>query len=475
MARGTWSETNRPKTPGFYNRMVQLARQTAKNISGVLAMPVKSDWGPTRTVIEVKDSQELKHKFGVNMNFTAFKLGNLALLGNPEKLLLYRLADDSAAKGTASLSNSEVSPAVVMNFETLYPSARNFKLSVSSNILNSSNKDISLYEGTNLLGKVENISGTLQDVLDIINKSTIGDYVVGKLVDGATGTLADVSSVEFTGGNNGTTSITNDDYITAMDAFRSYEFDGFTLDGVSDPALVETVKGWGEDCKKEGLDFLIFESTNEATLNAANQKSKGYNSTLMHNGFAKTLSYDGVDYTMSEAMVHIAALALSKNLKGSICNEKTIFTDVQPRLNRSEVDSALEAGTIVLTMDKKSGKAVIVDDVNTYKDYEKKEDEVLGNIRANRFINTVNKVCAVKAEDDFEGQVTGDETGHTIILSGFKNFFDEWKHLGIISGYTAETDEENQSKAQTDEYFWKWSADYVNVTKRIYSTGNLVG
>ena len=472
MARGTWSETNKPKAPGFYHRMVQKAQETAESISGVLAMPVKSNWGPIKTVTEVSGLQELKHKFGTSMDFTAYKLGRLALLGNPEKLLLYRLADDSAAKGAASLKNSEDTD--VIKFETLYPSDRDFKLSVASNIVNSSNKDISLYEGTTLLGKIENITGTLQEILDIINKSNIGDYVVGKLVDGATGTLADVSSVAFTGGNNGTTSITNDDYISAMEVIRAYEFDGFTLDGVSDPALIATVKEWGDECKKEGLDFLIFSATNETTLNAANQKSKGYNSTLMHNGFAKTLTYDNVDYTIAETMVYVAALALSKNLKGSICNAETIFTDVQPRLKRTEIDSALEAGTIVFTA-KKNGKVVIVDDVNTYKDYEKEEDKVLGNIRAIRFINTVNKICAIKAEDDFEGQVSGDETGHTIILSGFKNFFDEWKKLGIIKGYTAETDEENQATAATDEYFWKWSADYVNVTKRIYSTGNLVG
>lgn len=474
MARGTWDDTNKPKAPGYYHRMVQAAQETAESISGILAMPVKSNWGPIKAVTEVSGLPELKHKFGTSMEFTAYKLGRLALLGNPEKLLLYRLADGSAAKGKASLKNSESEQTAVINFETIYASDRDFKLSVASNIVNSSNKDISLYEGTTLLGKVENISGTLQEILDIINKSTIGDYVVGTLADNATGTLADVSSVAFTGGNNGTTSITNDDYVSAMEAIRAYEFDGFTLDGVSDPALIATVKEWGEECQKEGLDFLIFSATNETTLNAANQKSKGYNSTLMHNGFAKTLTYDKVDYTIAEAMVYVAALALSKNLKGSICNAETIFTDVQPRLKRTEVDSALEAGTIVFTV-KKNGKVVIVDDVNTYKDYEKEEDKVLGNIRAIRFINTVNKTCAIKAEDDLEGQVSGDDTGHTIILSGFKNFFDEWKKLGIISGYTAETDEENQAKAETDEYFWKWSADYVNVTKRIYSKGNLVG
>ena len=126
-------------------------------------------------------------------------------------------------------------------------------------------------------------------------------------------------------------------------------------------------------------------------------------------------------------------------------------------------------------MDNKAGKVRIVDDVNTYKEFEKPEEEVLGCIRANKFINTVNKVSYDKSVAEFIGQVSGDDTGHTIILSGYKNFFDEWKKQGIINGYTVGTDEEYQKNAKTEEYFWKWSAGYVNVTKRIYSTGNLIG
>lgn len=474
MARGIWSDTDKPKAPGYYHRMQQLAQKTAKNISGVLAMPVKSNWGPVKEIVEITGETVLKNTFGNSMNFTAYKLGKLALLGEPEKLLLYRLADSTAEKGKATLKNAESSPEDVIEFETLYPSDRKFKLSVSKNIIDVANYDVNLYEESELIAQAEDIGGTLEEILTSINESNIGKYVVGTLKEGATGTLEEVSSVEFTGGNNGNDGITNEDYLDAMEVFETYEIDGFTLDGVSDAALIQSVKTWANKCKKEGLDFLTFTSTNELTLNAANIKSKNYNDPIMQNGFARKLIYDGREYTIAEAMVYVAALALSKNLKGSICNAVTIFTDVQPRLSRTDIESALEAGTIVFTMTS-SRKVVIVDDVNTYKNFEKEEDKVLGNIRAIRFINTVHKTCAIKAEDDDIGQVSGDDTGHTIILSGFKNFFDEWKKLGIISGYTVETDEERQKTAETDEYFWKWSADYVNVTKRIYSTGNLVG
>lgn len=473
--RGQWNDNNKPEAPGYYSRMVQLAQETSRQISGVLAMPVKGNWGPINEVVEVKNLPDLKEKFGTDMNFTAYKLGRIALMGEPEKLLLIRLAGESAKTGKAFLNNTAEQPQEVIWLETLYPSDRDFRISVSSNIVETSKKDITLYEGTEVLGKIEGITGTLEEIVEEINKSAIGNYAKASLSEGASGELADVSSIEFIGGDNGTDGVSNASYLEAMNTFKAYEIDGFTLDGISDPALIISTIAWAKECKKEGLDFLVFTATNENTLTAANQKSKAYNSPLIHNGFARKLVYDNVEYSIAEAMVYVAALALSKDLKGSICNELTIFTDVQPRLTIPEVQSALKAGTIVFTMDNKAGKVRIVDDVNTYKEFKKPEEEVLGCIRANKFINTVNKVSYDKSVAEFIGQVSGDDTGHTIILSGYKNFFDEWKKQGIINGYTVGTDEEYQKNAKTEEYFWKWSAGYVNVTKRIYSTGNLVG
>lgn len=473
MARGTWSESNMPKAPGFYNRMKQIAQETSNNIQGVLALPVKSNWGQVKTVISIKSLKQLKAAFGESMDFTAYKLGRLALLGSPKEIMLYRLVDSSAATGKATLKNTESAPSNVITLETLYPSDRAFKISVQSNIVNASNKDIILFEGTTQLAKCENISGSLQDIVDKINKSAVGEYVVAKLTLGATGTLANVSATDFAGGNNGTSNIVNSDYVQAMSAFKAYNIDAFALDGVKDPALITTVHEWAKECAIEGLDVLVFSSTGEDTLTSANAKSKEYNSTLMHTGYATTLSYDEVAYTIAEAMVYVAALAVGKNLKESVCNEVTIFEDVQPRLNKTEIENALESGTIVFTIS--NGKVVIVDDVNTYKNYETEEEEVLGNIRAIRFINTVNKSTSLKGEEDYVGKIGNDDTGHTIILCGIKTFFDEWKKLGIISGYSVVTDDELMKDAKVYQYFWTWSANYVDVTKQIFGTGNLIG
>ncbi len=473
MARGTWSESNIPRIPGFYNRMQQKAQESAESIAGVYAMPVKSDWGPIKKVTSINALKVLKSTFGENKELTAYKLGKLALLGKPKELLLYRLADSSAAKGSLMLVNTEGSPASVIKLETLYESARNFRVSVTANINNISNKDITLFEGSTQLAIVENVANNLDVIVESINGSDMCDYIVATKIEGATGTIDNVTTLEFTGGNNGISNITVADYIEAMKAFQAENINGFSLDGVSDKEIIASTIEWINTCREEGVNVLYFSSTNADSISIANAVSKNYNNLAVHNGFATSLKYDGITYTAAEAMVYVGALALSKNLKESICNEVTIFEDVEPKLTRTQLATALECGTIVFTMS--DGKVVILDDVNTYKNYDIEEDEVLGNIRAVRFIDTVNNQTSLKGEKEYVGKISNDDTGHTIILCGIKTFFDVWKSLGIISGYEVVTDDELMKDAKVYQYFWKWSANYVDVTKQIFGTGNLVG
>lgn len=470
MARGTWDETNIPIIPGFYNRMKQKAQDAAMSSQGVLAMPVRSNWGESGKVVEVTSLRELKKAFGESMDFTAYKLGRLALLGSPEKLLLYRVVDENAKRGTVALNNTTDTAAVTLT--TLYETSRKFKITVAENILDSAKIDITLYEDITQLATIEGINNDIDEVITKINNSDFIEYITASKVDGATGTLATISATAFTGGNDGSTTCTSANYLKAMTAFESYDIDGFVFDGVSDKSLLDSAISWKDKCAEFGLDILVFGSTNADSLAAANVVSKNFNDYSMYNGFATTLEYDGVKYTIAEAMVWFAAHALGQKLTESMCNEETIFTDVQPRLTRTQLESALDAGTVVFTVTQ--GKVVVLDDVNTYKDYSSDAEKILGNLRAVRFINIVNKNTSLKGESKYIGKISNDDTGHAIILSGIKNFFDEWVSMGIISSnYTVETDIDLQGSAEPDQFFWKWGADYIEVAKRIFGTGNL--
>ena len=91
MPKGTWSEEKISSLAGIYNRFLTKAQETiAGGKHGVLAMPIRANWGEIGKVVEVTSFSDLTDIFGKNITYSAYRLGKLAFLGGPEKLLLYR-------------------------------------------------------------------------------------------------------------------------------------------------------------------------------------------------------------------------------------------------------------------------------------------------------------------------------------------------------------------------------------------------
>ena len=144
MATGTWNEKEKKEIPGFYNRFkTQAEKSTNKGLKGRLAIPVKANWGEVGKVVTIKnDLRQLKTLFGDDMNYSAYKLGKLALLGNVKELLLYRLVDGNQKKGTLTLKDTTENTAKdVIKLETKYPTSRNFNVTIKSNLVDADKKD----------------------------------------------------------------------------------------------------------------------------------------------------------------------------------------------------------------------------------------------------------------------------------------------------------------------------------------------
>lgn len=469
MATGNWNEKNRPTIPGFYNRFKTKAEERiGTGIHGILAMPVKSDWGPVNKVVSVKSEKDLKREFGENTKFTAYKLGRLALLGNPKELLLYRLANGSEKNGTLTLKNSEQSDYIIL--ETKYPTTRDFNITIRDNLVEQDKKDLILFEQNKILLTVSALSGNAEEIVEKINCNVENTYITAKKANNtATAILENTVNLKFTGGNNGIDGITSEDYLRAMSTFEGYGIDGFALDGVTDQSIQMSVKTWVIKNKDEGINLIaFFGGPREEKIEQANSKSKEFNNEDIVNVFAHA-TYEGVEYTQAEVAVYIAALATGKGLKDSICNEVTIFDDVQPRLSKSEVETALASGTLVLTKD--ADEVIVIDDVNTLKNYPNDKSEVFGSIRAVKFLNAVDGDTALKRKE-FVGKVSNDDTGRTLVLCALKQYFETLAKERIIEkDFIVEVDKNLQETAKSDEFFWRWSAQYVDVMKRIYGTG----
>lgn len=476
MATGTWDEKNKPSIPGWYNRFKNKAQERiGTGIHGILAMPVRANWGPVQLVtpIAVNSTAEkkLKSTFGEDENYTAYRLGKLALLGQPKDLLLYRLTDGSEKVSSLTLKNSETTPVDAIKLDTKYPTTRKFNVTIRTNIADESKIDFLLFEGTKQLFSMSALSGTIDEIVTAINVNVENEYIVASTVTGATGTLASIVNKALTGGNDGIAGITNEHYLTAMSAFEGYGMDGFVLDGVTDQSLQASVKAWVIKNKEDGTNIIAFVGgLSSETIEQANSKSKEFNHEDMINVYGHGF-YEDVEYTQSEIAVYIAALATGKGLKDSICNAVTIFDDVQPRLSKTEIETALAAGTLVLAKD--VDDVIIVDDVNTFKNYTDEKGEVFGTLRAIKFMNAVDGDTSIKRKD-FVGQTTNGDTGRALIICALKQYFETLFNAGVIKeNFTVEIDTELQATAASDEFYWKWDAVYLDVIKKVYGTGNV--
>lgn len=475
MSTGRWSETNKPEIPGFYNRFKTAAEETIKNgTSGTLALTVKANWGPIKEPYSISDDAEntLKQVFGSDPNYTAYKLGKLALLGEPKELLLYRLADSDAATATLTLKSDDAVDAI--KIETLYATTRDFKVTIKTNIADPTKKNFILYEGTKQLFNIT-VGGTFEEIAKFINDYVNNKYITATVLSTAssstTNTLANITSVELAGGNDGTAGIVNQDYIDAMTVFEGYKKDAFVIDGYADATLQTSIHTWNNKCQEDGDMFLIFVTgvNGSETLDDANQRSNDYNDYLVNNLFCGSATYEGVEYNSAEVLVYIAALAIGKGLKESISNETTIFTSVTPKLSKAEITSAIKNGTIVLYDD--GGKIVVADDVNTYKTYKDEEGKAFGTIQTVLFMKTVNEDTSAK-RFEYSGKVDGNDTGRTIVLSSLKQYFEELNKSGIIADdYKVYIDEVKQAAAEPDEMYWNWEVTHYKKLKKVYGTG----
>lgn len=467
---GTWSETNKQIIPGFYNRFKWIAEnRLTQGTKGVVAMPVKSDWGPIQKVTSVSTESELIKVFGTNSSLSAYKLGKLVLLGQPSELLLYRMGDGNEKVASITLKDTATTPADVIKLETLYPTTRAFNVSIKPDVADETLTDITLYEGTGWLYTFK-VSGTIDEIVEQINGQSENVWLKATKVADGNGILANTVSQLLTGGNDGTENIANENYVEAMSIFEQYTVNVFTLDGVSDTALQASAQAWIDRNKSVGYNVIgCFGGSSSTGVDAANAQSKTFNDECVVN-VGNGGIYKGVTYTPAESACYIAGIIAAATIKESICNKETIFEDVYPKLSKEQIEDCLKAGTLVFSGDQTSTNAIVVDDVNTLKSYGEDQSEALGYIRAVRFMHAVNADTTI-TKNDYIGKIPNGDLGQKVVLSALKKYFETLQNDEIIGEFTVEVDTDLQQNAKDDEFYWKWSADYINVMKKIYGTG----
>jgi len=314
---GTWSSVDPPQRAGlFVNVDTVPATAPVADSSGVMGLVVTADWGPANTIVNISAASEAAAYYGIGSDAefainSALRGEGLPGRGGASTVRVYRAAASSAAKASVGLDNTAAPPTVAITLTALYQGTRgnNFTVTVQTNAVDSSLKDILIYEGTTLRESYTSLDpAEIADIVDVIN----GQSVLVTAAAGVTGSpLANVSNDAFTGGASGS-SLTSTEHAAAQSAFEaSSTFTAFAVHGLTDSTIMGTYAGWSDRLNSEGKTFVMVVGGNlgEATTSAIS-RTTSLDSAYVVNIYGD-LTIDGVQYKSADTAARVAGMIAS--------------------------------------------------------------------------------------------------------------------------------------------------------------------
>lgn len=483
MAGGTWSLTNQPVLPGLYMNFVGAAGAAIQpGARGVVVAPVKAHWGPVGEFVEVTSETAIRELFTEDEagGATAFTTLYLALLGGPNKLLAYRMADSTAAPAQLALKNTETSPVDCVRLSSKYPGERGnrFTVSIQPNSLMTGIKELKLYEGGTLLRTISLGDGEAEQAVKAINQDSGNKWIVAeKLADGV---VDDVTGKIFSGGLSGISGITHADYMAATLQFETRDFHVLTLDGVSDPALHTSLVAWLKRVREEGKGILLTLGGSAASDTADNaveqavQRSASFDyEGVIHVGSGAKLN--GRSYSSAQVAAWAAGLIAGQSLKESATYAVSPFEDVTRRWTRSEQEAGVQGGVLLLVHDGRRVK--VLRGVNSLVTLREGQNKGWKKIRKIRVIDQINADLQRTAEDNYIGKVNNTEEGRLALISAGKQYLQALALENVIesTGYDVALDPRfygtgSQFEPEDDQVYLVWTADDTDVMEQIFGT-----
>ena len=457
---GTYQEGTSKPLSGVYTLIRAAIERVAMGGRGVIAYPFTSNWGPVNDLTTVIGATDFNVLFnGGNTDLTANLIYKLAFKGKPQRVLAYRMATGTAAKGEVTLATGWV-------LETLYPSNRAFTAVVKDGT--SGGKVVEIVEGNKKLMSVEDTT-----VAGLTAKLNNSDYVRVKTAGAAL--PANNAGAAFAGGNNGSV-VTATEYgafLEAMEGDRTAN--AFSLDGVTTEAIITTVEAWVKRVRPEGF-YVTFVSGGptawDTAIATANAASKAFN-------FRGIINVgNGADgYTAAQMAIFIAARAGSVALNRTLTDEVVDFKKVNKKLLYGQRVTAKESGTIVFVQD---GDVVVIDEgVNTLTTPGAGEVAEFGKIRVNNALDHIAKDLEAFGNRYKQDKSNTQEARETYAATVENSYLRALQAMEVIQpGYFYRPDPEYHGKdavfsPKIDEAFFYSDITPVDSMERIYQKINV--
>lgn len=477
MAGGIWSPTEKPILPGLYLNFKSQALATIQpGARGTVGVVVKAHWGPDKEFVTIESENDLVNYYtsDTTNGATAYKVIRLILLGGAKKVIAYRIVDSNAASSTVTLKDTE--NADVLRLTAKYKGTRgnSFKVTVQTNPIDINKKDIKLYEGATLLKTFTFLSGNIDNAVNAINNDIQNVWVVAEKIAAGNGILANVSNVQFSGGNSGITGITSSEYVEALAKFETQEFNVFVLDGVTDESIQASLKAWVERLRNEGKGIIavIGGSASDDKASDAVSKAIARSASMNHEGIVNVGvgAYEGTsEYSSAEVACWVAGKIAGQSLTESTTYVTTPFQDVNRRWTKSEMEQGIQGGVFLLYHD--GEKVKVLKGINTLTNLRQGQNNAWKKIRSIRVMDAINNDLVKTAEKAYIGKVNNTAEGRNSLVGACREYMRQLALAGVIenTGWDVYLDPDYPNP-EPDEVYVKWEARLTDVMEKIFGT-----
>lgn len=260
---------------------------------------------------------------------------------------------------------------------------------------------------------------------------------------------------------DGTTVTEEEAYTEARDSFEAYVFNVFVYDGEISDTEQDAGLAWCQRNKEEGKHFMVvFGGTAEDDADPTVGDAR---STRLKDDYSVNLivggELSGAAYSSGEYAPYMAGLIAGTPINRSITYTQVPLEDVNKRLRNSEINAALESGSLVLVHD--GEKVKIEQGLCT-------SGEKIRNVRARQAVATdVTKT----ASDNYIGKLNNNPDGQATLIAAITAYLEKLENENVLMEPKVTLDPNRESVG--DKVFLNIKYTEVDSMERIFLTINI--
>lgn len=457
--------------PGVYKRYENQGTENAGASEKIAACVVASNWGPINTPIRVDNTSNLSAIIGTG---TGADVLSEIFYDGPEEAIVVRVggggssgANDGASAYTALKATIDDAEVDAILLTTLYPTDRNFTVTVRPALDDETITEVTLYEGTMIL---ESRSFSADDeIAAIVDAFANSNYIRATASREGSGKLSVVTQKALTGGANPTVSTagTASSYAKGFEALETEVFHYLCVD-TNDTNTHATMTAFIDRIYNDGAyGRCVIAEPASVELETRMSHAQAFNNEKV---IYVLNSWKGTNGKTYEG--YLAAARLCGMLAKTPSNESLTHAAIRGAaelaepLTNSQIKRALRSGCLVISVSK-NRQVIIEKAINTLVSPATNQDTGWKKIkRVDVRFELMDRI--EKVTDPMIGKVNNDTNGRAAVIAAAQRIIDAMIGEGKLLGGNCLLDTSQQPVG--DSAWFRIAVDDIDALETIYLT-----